>query len=240
MSGVVLVLSGILLAVVVLADLALSPRYTRSVRAAVASGDAMARTRMYLLTVALAWSVAIGALAVMLGGGLTLGDIGWRLPRIGSLERYSGVLTGAAVGLLVGAVAAHRRARSGKAVPLIGDVDVLLPRTRRERRWYAAVALTAGTTEEVFYRAFALTFLIAALPYDSRWPAVLVAALLFGLAHAYQGVVGMVSTAVLAGLLGALYVGTESLLPGMVLHTLIDFRVLLLPHPSPDPSPRTR
>jgi len=233
------VLSGLLLALVVVADLALSPRYMRSVRAAVASGDMTARTRMYRLTVALAWSIAVAALIVLLVGGLTPADIGFRLPDVDALGPYSGVLAGAVVGLVGGAVAAVLRARSGKAVPLLGDVDVMLPQTRRERRWYAAVAVTAGTTEEVFFRALALTFLLAVLPGESEWPAVAVAAVLFGLGHAYQGLVGMVTTAVLAFLLGALYLATESLLPGMALHTLIDLRVLLLPHPSPDPAPAT-
>lgn len=93
--------------------------------------------------------------------------------------------------------------------------------------------MTAGITEELVYRAFALTVLLAVLP-GGHWPALLVAAALFGLGHAYQGRTGMLVTALLAVGLGRLYLDTGSLLPGMVVHALIDLRVLLL-SAAPDP-----
>ncbi len=78
--------------------------------------------------------------------------------------------------------------------------------------------------------AFALAVLVAILPEPA---AVLVAAVVFGLAHLYQGVAGVLLTSVLAVALGALNVATDSLLPGMVLHVLIDLRVLAS-RPPPD------
>jgi membrane protease YdiL (CAAX protease family) len=58
---------------------------------------------------------------------------------------------------------------------------------------------------------------------------VTVAGAVFGLAHAYQGVTGVVTTGVLGGVLAALYLGTGSLLLPVVLHALIDLRFLLVP-----------
>ena len=232
-----LVLGGLLLLVVVVADALLSPGYVRRVRDRVAAGDRTARTAMYRLTLLLAWPAAALAAGVLLAGGTGLSGTGLRLPDDGALTRYAPALTGAAAGLLAVAVVMAVRSRRGAAGSgsVLGDVDVLLPRTPSERRWFAAVAVTAGVTEEVFYRALALTVLLAVLP-GGRWPALVVAALAFGLGHAYQGAVGVVGTAVAALGLGLLYLDTGSLLPGMVLHALVDLRVLLV-RPAPDPAP---
>jgi membrane protease YdiL (CAAX protease family) len=58
---------------------------------------------------------------------------------------------------------------------------------------------------------------------------VVVAAVAFGLAHAYQGVPGVVATGLLGGVMAAVYLQTGSLLLPVLLHTLIDLRFLLVP-----------
>jgi membrane protease YdiL (CAAX protease family) len=62
-----------------------------------------------------------------------------------------------------------------------------------------------------------------------EWVLVAVAAVAFGLAHAYQGVGGIVLTGVLGGVLAALYLSTGSLLLPVLLHAVIDLRFLLVP-----------
>ncbi len=228
MNDLALAIAAVLLVAAVVADLLLSPRYVRRVRALVAAGDRRARSRMYALTVSIGWTGATIALVLLLAGGLSLADVGFRLPDPGSMDRWAGPLVGAGIALGVGTALARR----GAARPLAGDVEVLLPTTSRERRWYAAVAVTAGITEEVVYRALALTVLLALLP-GGRWPAIVVAAVMFGLGHVYQGVAGVLVTAGLAVALGLLYLHTGSLLPGIVVHALLDLRILLLPAPAP-------
>jgi membrane protease YdiL (CAAX protease family) len=215
-----------LLAVLVVTDLVLSPPYVRRVRAAVERGDPRARLRCYRLAVALDWAAAAVALVVLLAGGLTLAEIGFRLPtELGA--RGAALLAGAVGGLAVGAVLVVAQARRGEAPATAGDIDVLVPRTPSERRWYAALSVTAGVTEEIVYRAFALTVLTSVLP-GGQWVAILVAAAAFGAAHAYQGRGGVLATTVLAIVFGFAYLETGSLLPSIVLHVLIDLRVLLL------------
>jgi membrane protease YdiL (CAAX protease family) len=51
----------------------------------------------------------------------------------------------------------------------------------------------------------------------------------FGLAHAYQGLAGIVTTGVLGGVMAALYLQTGSLLLPVLLHAVIDLRFLLVP-----------
>ena len=58
---------------------------------------------------------------------------------------------------------------------------------------------------------------------------VLIAAVAFGLAHAYQGLAGIVTTGVLGGVMAAVYLQTGSLLLPVLLHAVIDLRFLLVP-----------
>jgi membrane protease YdiL (CAAX protease family) len=105
----------------------------------------------------------------------------------------------------------------------------LLPRTRLERRLFAVVGMTAGICEEWLYRGFFLAVVAALAPGSSATVLVLVAAAGFGLAHAYQGLVGVLTTGLLGGVLAAVYLQTGSLLLPVLLHAAIDLRFLLVP-----------
>lgn len=102
-------------------------------------------------------------------------------------------------------------------------VDNLIPRSHREKRWFTLAALTAGISEEVVFRGFALWLLGTVFPGISAYGLAAAAGILFGLAHFYQGVDGMVKTALLGMLFGFLFLGTDSLLFCIILHTLFDF-----------------
>lgn len=103
----------------------------------------------------------------------------------------------------------------------------MLPATRRERRWAGAVALTAGIAEELVFRGLFLALGIGLLGVSPLLAAVFVT-IVFALAHVYQGMAGVLGAAVLGGILAAIALSTESLLPAIVLHVLIDVRSLLL------------
>jgi DivIVA domain-containing protein len=105
----------------------------------------------------------------------------------------------------------------------------LLPHTPRERVLFAGVAVTAGICEEVLYRGFGISYLRWLDPGISHAGIIMIIGAAFGLAHLYQGP----RNVVLTGLAGAwltwitLYTGT--LLPAIVLHFLVDFRICFLP-----------
>jgi membrane protease YdiL (CAAX protease family) len=96
----------------------------------------------------------------------------------------------------------------------------LLPRTVTERLVFVFVSFTAGICEELVFRGF----LIAALTpvVNSAITAMLLSSILFGLLHAYQGVIGGARAAVLGIVLAVPFVATGSLLPSVIAHTLID------------------
>jgi membrane protease YdiL (CAAX protease family) len=113
--------------------------------------------------------------------------------------------------------------------PPVHATLALLPRTRAERRLFTVVGVTAGLCEEWLYRGFLLAVVSAVAGGAPTAVLVAVAGAAFGLAHAYQGTAGVLTTGVLGAVLAALYLGTGSLLLPVVLHALIDLRFLLVP-----------
>lgn len=156
-----------------------------------------------------------------LGGTFARLDAAQRL----TLPIVAALLAGLVVPVLVALASPRARVRLAKPLEAL---SWYLPSSPAERRWFAAVAINAGVCEEVLYRGFLLRYLTALLPGLGGTGAALVAALVFALAHTYQGALGAVITTLMALGLTALFVVSHSLwLPTMV-HALVDLRVLLL------------
>jgi len=160
----------------------------------------------------------------------------------GSEPAVAAQVPGIAVALvLVTAVYRFGGAGTRRALAVqLRPVAALLPRTAGERRTFAVLALTAGICEEVLYRGFGLAALRWVAPGASHAGLIAVTAAAFGLAHLYQGPVGVVLTGLVGAYFGWLAIATGSLVPVMVLHALLDLRILFLPLeavPLPVPAP---
>jgi uncharacterized protein len=204
--------------------------------------DPGARRSFYRRLLVLEWGLAVLALIVWLSApGVDAGAVGLQWP-----QRWPGLLTtGVVLLVLVFVVASTRVLRSGAlleaaeparrpgegrhAEPSGAATLALLPRTAAERRLFTLVGVTAGVCEEWLYRGFFLAVVAALAGGLPTGVLVLVAAVAFGLAHAYQGRAGIVTTGVLGGVMAAVYLDTGSLLLPVVLHALIDLRFLLVP-----------
>ncbi len=202
--------------------------------------DPDARRSFYGRLLVLEWGLALLALVVWLSApGVDAADVGLAWPRApGPLVLALVVL------VLVFALASTRALRGGAlndvpppvragegrhAEPPGHATLALLPRTTAERRLFTVVGLTAGICEEWLYRGFFLAVVAAVAGGLPSWALVVVAAVAFGLAHAYQGRAGILLTGVLGGVMAALYLGTGSLLLPVLLHAAIDLRFLLVP-----------
>jgi membrane protease YdiL (CAAX protease family) len=108
-------------------------------------------------------------------------------------------------------------------------VAALLPRTSAERRTFALLALTAGVCEEVLYRGFGLAALRWAAPGLTKPALIAVTAVAFGMAHLYQGRTGVAMTGLAGAYFAWIAISTGSLVPVMVLHAVLDLRILGLP-----------
>jgi membrane protease YdiL (CAAX protease family) len=188
--------------------------------------DRGARRRRYRRTMVLEWSLTALALVLVLAApGLDLGDLGLSGPRASAYTLVGALGFVVSLVLLVGL---RRRVDRGADVVAPAEVGALLPRTAKERRSFAGLALTAGICEEVLYRGFLLAVAVALAPQLGPWRLVLVSALAFAVAHTYQGVAGMLTAGVLGAGFAVLFLGSGSLLLPVLYHALIDLRLLVL------------
>src|SRR5688500_1586008 len=208
--------------------------------------DPGARRSFYCRLLILEWGLALLALVVWLSApGVDAGQVGLRWP-----TRWPGPVTAVVVVLVLVFVVVSTRALRGGALleaaepvrpihrpPTQGRHSeppghatlALLPRTTGERRLFTVVGVTAGVCEEWLYRGFFLAVVAALAGGPPMAVLVVIAALAFGLAHAYQGLVGIVTTGLLGGIMAAVYLQTGSLLLPVLLHAVIDLRFLLVP-----------
>jgi membrane protease YdiL (CAAX protease family) len=204
------------------------------------SADPHVKRRYYRITSVALWiSSAVACLAV---GGYTplsrvarmSGDALW-LPGGGrGADFVQGAIIGMLVVLLLPAALAlwipRFRTRAAKA---FRPLAFFLPTTPNERAWWAIVSVSAGVCEEIIFRGFLLFYLHTSPWHLSLAWALVVASAIFGLQHLYQGVAGVAQTTVMGAVFGIIFLLTGNLLIPMLLHTVIDLRVLLLLEPAP-------
>jgi membrane protease YdiL (CAAX protease family) len=192
--------------------------------------DPLALVRLYRLTVLVEWPLAAAVLAVVaLDPGIGAADLGLVRPSGAQAGTVLGMVVAASAGAVIGAVVIRRAAARGETAPGVDAVAAMLPRTRRERWWALAVAVTAGVCEELLYRGLLIALFVAlGLPV---WAAAVAALGVFAVGHLYQGARGVAGVTVLGALFTGAYLLSGSLLPGMWLHVLVDVRGLLLTPP---------
>lgn len=98
---------------------------------------------------------------------------------------------------------------------------LMLPRTKEEEKSWGAVSWTAGVTEEFIFRGV-LLYTISLYVDASPLTVAFLGGILFGLAHAYQGVKGILVTGLVGWVLGYLYLSMGILWPVMIIHALLD------------------
>ena len=242
------VVSSAVLAIYIIWESARSPAMYRKLKQAIDSGDTTARAKFYGKVY---WFEGISSLLALLAFGFDWNRLNpsrlgldatsfgtwWHSPFAQSDNSF---VTGLGIGVLIAvagaliAMALMRR-RSAKTQPprprkskFIPDFSYLLPTTGRERLLFALVALSAGVCEEIVFRAWLLNLL-----HDwtrlTGWTLAIVAALIFGVAHYYQGVAGVLVTSMLGLFFCGVYVGSGTLLLPIAIHTLVDLRWAIFP-----------
>ena len=135
------------------------------------------------------------------------------------------LVLGAVVGGVLLTVWGVRGARREGGIIMVGDIAALLPRNRPELGWGAALSVNAGIVEEGLFR-LALPSLLVIVTGEPV-SAFVLAALVFGALHAYQGWVGVLATTVVGLLFTLLYVASGSIVLAMLVHALFDLRTLV-------------
>jgi hypothetical protein len=107
----------------------------------------------------------------------------------------------------------------GRVRNRLGDLDLIVPHSPRERAWFVAVSITAGICEEFLYRGFLVW---ALTPWLGLWGAAAASLASFVSAHAYQGRAKLPNVALAGAVMAIVAMLTHSVLPGMLLHAMID------------------
>jgi len=200
-----------------------------------ANTDPRKKVRYYGKIVTALWICAL--VAVLTIGLMTAFRI-HRVPgEIASLDPGSrgekmveGITAGMLIAIGLPAVLALKSEKIRKAAAKAAKKKLafLLPSSKEERRWWWVVCITAGVCEEIIYRGFLLHYFHLVPWHLTLTWALVVSSVVFGIGHLYQGVVGSVQTAVIGFVLGVLFIVTGSLLIPMILHAVLDLRVLVM------------
>ena len=115
-----------------------------------------------------------------------------------------------------------RKASGGDYYDLV-DSRIMTPKTKKEKRWWLGVSLTTGICEEIVFRGFFIFLIARIFPDMSIYAVVAVAVVLFGLGHSYQGIKGLVISALAGIVLSFIYIVSGSLIIVIGLHFITNF-----------------
>jgi membrane protease YdiL (CAAX protease family) len=178
------------------------------------------KLRLYGTIVAMEWGLVAATFAIARHHGVGARDLG---QTIGNARRTLAVTVLGLLGLLaLTGFNMHQIRHAGR--------DELEATVRRARKFvpvnttqvvaFSAVALTAGICEEILYRGWLVSFMGCLV--GSIWVGMILAAVLFGAGHAYQGRQGIAATGTLGILFGTIFVLVKSLVPGQAIHAAVD------------------
>jgi uncharacterized protein len=193
-------------------------------RKRIAAGVPDAKVRLYRSFV-VEQIITAGVVLVLWRSGVPATSLGLVAPRLWgwSLAALLGIVGALAWSSL------RLRPKAEKIKKRLQDgIAALVPDSPQDRLWWGAVSLGAGVSEELVFRGFLLYYLSAYVPQMNTPERVLLTSLSFGLGHIYQGWQGAVSAGILGLVFAGLYLMTGSLLLPIVIHAMLDARVLLI------------
>ena len=196
--------------------------FIRKREARIRAGEAGARLGFYRRVIGEQWATTLVLLVVWFALGRDATSIGF-VPRPG-LHVWTGYVLTALIcaTLIFQAVTIVRKPNSlATARGKLASLSFVIPQTPSERRAFDAVSVTAGICEEILFRGYAVAYLTAAFG-ATFWVAGLLSSLVFGVAHAYQGVAGASRSALVGLMFFLLYALTGSLWAPMLAHAVMD------------------
>jgi membrane protease YdiL (CAAX protease family) len=203
-----------------------------------------ARILYYRTQVLWEWSWVVVLVVIAIPISQPLAWIGLVLPNIYGWFILAALLLG--IGLSILLLRRNPRALASMQHSLETS-SIFLPSTPNERKWFAIAAITAGICEELLYRGFLTRYLSIYFPSFGFLVISILSGIIYGLSRAYQGMRGILQTALtgfsyaiifyLSGNLLASFGTTPaagvigSLLPVMVFHAAVDLRTLFIWQP---------
>lgn len=187
------------------------------------------KCKSYASTIAFLWGVTLLIFIMCFIGKISLEDIGFRAINF-KYNIWFTIITLVVSGIalvyfiyqLIASFGSSKFIEKQLADSSQGVIGVL-PQTKKEKCFFSLLALSAGICEEIIFRGFLAFLVFAIFPSVPIYLVILISTVIFGIAHAYQGLKGVIGTGVLAVLFMCLFLATNSLILPMLLHFIIDF-----------------
>lgn len=173
------------------------------------------------------WTVTLLILAMFYFTSTNFAQIGFILPTKNSTQ-FLGIFTGFIIGVIILTfvlikVPLYQRYLKAQT----GTITYLVPTGKLDKKYAILSAFTAGICEEIIYRGF-LLHLLSNSPFQLEGMMLLIiGAVIFGIAHYYQGWKGVLLAGLAGYALSKIYFQTNSLILPIVLHIIIDLRFVL-------------
>jgi membrane protease YdiL (CAAX protease family) len=215
------ILDWLLLAIVVVGLGVRAAFGMRTLRRSTAPERERIRRWLWARAIVSQWVLVAALVALWLWRGRPFSALGLEVP---APWGFGGVMLG--VALMAVMLGAQRRqlastpALAARVRARLEPVEALMPHTEREWAGFVPLAITAGVCEELLFRGFVTWLLASVLP--AFWMAALAQAVLFGLAHGYQGGRGVWTTGAVGVFLAGIVWVTGSLWAAMLVHALMD------------------
>lgn len=204
------------------------------------SKDTVVRQKIYSSWIRESWFL-FGVPAVVGLWVLTAFNPGLSLPGDwltlnGSLQS---IVEGLSIGVIIGLLAsiALNKWQAGKmSDSKVAELQTMIEKSgsgsliaqnHKERLIASHLSLAAGICEELFFRLLLPVAMVSILGADYTVIALIISTALFGLAHLYQGIGGIIVTAIVGMIFTLLYVATGSILLVIAIHILIDLRSIV-------------
>jgi len=229
-----LVFTHLLAAYAVLAAPWLGCVWYQKARRRIAAGLADAKVRLYR-ELAAEQTVSTGVVLALWRSGIPARSLGLFAPRMWAWNMAVFLVI---AGLLVWSSLWLRPKAEKLKKRVEGKIGALLPESHQERFWFGAISVGAGISEELVFRGFLLYYFSAYLTHVNMLGRALLASLVFGLGHIYQGWRGAVGTGILGLVFAGFYLATGSLLLPVAIHAAVDLRGLIIFPPDGSPTIR--
>ncbi len=190
----------------------------------VAAGQPINRVENYQKSIVAQWLVAFAGITIWLSQSRPWSTLGFDVPH---LTGQFWIAAAAVIGMMgyfsytawtAGDISSEQQARLQQQLDR-HQLQALLPANKQQLQWFYGLSVTAGIVEETLWRGYLFWYLSHQGP---TWVAALIAIIVFGLGHIYQGWRGVVHTALMGAVLLGLYWLTGSLWLSMILHAAVD------------------
>ncbi len=185
--------------------------------------DTAAKISLYLSNSIFQWGIVLVVLVLWVLQGHPINVMGLQFPNLGPWPWISLVIL-----IFCGAYAWNTWNQIGTPEALAETREQwrsrtpFMPASMKEYKWFTGMALTAGICEEILFRGFLMTYL-QALSYGSpKIQSAVVSSAVFAVLHLYQGRGAALKIFAFSLIFGILYLLTNSILPSIVIHVLVD------------------